>query len=79
MTFQIDLNTLLGTIAAVIFVGFFWRFINIPDKYMSKKECDRRRDGDGQAIQNISKSVAEVHIRVDEIWHHMVEQKEGKV
>ena len=74
MTFQVDLDTLIGTIAAAILIGLFWRLINISDKYMSKKECERRRDGDGVAIKNMSKSVAEVHSRLDEVYQILIDK-----
>lgn len=78
MTVQVDLNTLIGTIIAAIIIGLFWRLLNIPDKYMSKRECDRRRDRDSQAIQTINTSVKEVHSRVDEIYQHLIDKNGGK-
>ena len=78
MTLQLDLNTLIATVVAAIIIGLFWRLFNIPDKYMSKKECERRRDGDGQAIQTLSKSISDVHIRVDEIYNHLIGKNGGK-
>ncbi len=77
MTLEIDVNTLIATIIAAVIIGIFWRIFNIPEKYMSKKECERRRDGDGQAIQIMAKSVATVHKRVDEIHLHLIGKKGG--
>ena len=78
MTIQLDLNTLIATVIAAIIIGLFWRLFNIPDKYISKKECDRRRDGDGQAIQDLNKSVRAVHTRVDEIHLHLIGKNKGE-
>ena len=78
MTIQLDLNTLIATVIAAIIIGLFWRLFNIPDKYISKKECDRRRDGDGQAIQDLNKSLRAVHTRVDEIHLHLIGKNGGK-
>ena len=71
-TFEVNLDTLIATIVAAIIIGFFWRIFNIPDKYMSKKECQRRRDGDGEAIKAITTAVTAVHSRVDEIYQHLI-------
>lgn len=78
MTIQLDLNTLIATVVAAILIGFFWRMFNIPDKYMSKKECERRRDGDSKTLVLINTSLSDVHKRVDEIWHHLVPNNGGK-
>ena len=77
MTFEVDINILVGTIVAAIIIGFFWRIFNIPDKYMSKKECQRRRDGDGKAIEALNAAVTAVHTRVDEIYQHLIGNNSG--
>lgn len=78
-TFEVNFDTLIATIVAAIIIGFFWRIFNIPDKYMSKKECERRRDGDGKSIAAMNKALAAVHTRVDEIYHHLIDKKgDGK-
>lgn len=75
MTLQVDIDTLIATVIAAIVLGIFWRIFNMSDKYMSKKDCDRRRAGDGEEMAQLNKTITAVHKRVDELYQHLIGNK----
>jgi len=73
MTVEINVGALVGTIVAAVMVGLFWRIFNMSDKYMTKKDCELKRAGDADDIKALTKSVNEVHKRVDAIYKMLAE------